>query len=79
MQDLGLSYLDLYLMHWPVAFVPGEKGVTHPQNPDGSYMVDNVPLADTWAAMQVSHKSKITPLNHSEIGARWACKDNWSE
>ncbi|KAJ7791278.1 NADP-dependent oxidoreductase domain-containing protein [Mycena olivaceomarginata] len=32
LKDLGVEYLDLYLMHWPVAFVPG-KGL-YPAAPD---------------------------------------------
>ncbi|XP_060805327.1 aldo-keto reductase family 1 member A1 [Amyelois transitella] len=40
MKDLGLDYLDLYLMHTPFAFahVPGDL---HPKNPDGSMQVDH--------------------------------------
>ncbi|KAM3962490.1 aldo-keto reductase family 1 member A1 [Aphomia sociella] len=39
MKDLGLEYVDLYLMHTPFAFehVPGDL---HPKNPDGSMKVD---------------------------------------
>lgn len=38
--DIGLDYLDLYLMHTPFAFehVPGDL---HPKNADGSIKVDN--------------------------------------
>ncbi|MCO4762769.1 MAG: aldo/keto reductase [Myxococcales bacterium] len=39
--DLGLDYLDLYLMHWPVASLPGG-----PQVP-----LEDCPLAVTWEAM----------------------------
>jgi L-glyceraldehyde reductase len=38
--DLQLSYLDLYLMHWPLAFKPGTSEV------------DTTPLTDTWKAME---------------------------
>lgn len=39
LKDLGLDYLDMYLMHTPFAFehVPGDL---HPKNPDGSMRVD---------------------------------------
>lgn len=39
LQDLGLDYVDLYLMHVPFAFqhVPGDL---HPKNPDGSMKID---------------------------------------
>jgi len=39
--DLGVEYLDLYLVHWPVAFVPGSSRVDHEAS-----------LADTWRAME---------------------------
>ncbi|KAJ5219926.1 dihydrodiol dehydrogenase [Penicillium chermesinum] len=43
LHDLGLEYLDLYLMHWPVSFKPGT----------GSKIVlDNVPILETWWEME---------------------------
>jgi len=50
LRELKLDYLDLYLMHWPVAFLP-DKG-THPKNANGQFELDDVPLSDTWEAMQ---------------------------
>ncbi|KZS99523.1 Aldo/keto reductase, partial [Laetiporus sulphureus 93-53] len=48
--QLGLDYLDLYLVHWPVAFKPG-KGL-FPQKADGWVDLDvETPLTETWAAM----------------------------
>ena len=48
LQDLQLEYLDLYLMHWPVAFKPG---VTRPKTDDEYLSLDEAPLIDTWNAM----------------------------
>lgn len=45
---LGLEYLDLYLMHWPVAFRPG---TVLPQDEQGFWPLAEVPLADTFIAM----------------------------
>ncbi|KAI1130281.1 aldo/keto reductase [Nemania abortiva] len=41
-QDLGVGYLDLYLMHWPVAFVPGK----------GTRVDEDTTIIDTWRAME---------------------------
>jgi len=46
--DLKLDYLDLYLMHWPVAFKP-EEGF--PQTAEGYLSLEEAPLIDTWNAM----------------------------
>mmetsp|Transcript_13752 Transcript_13752/g.29583 ORF Transcript_13752/g.29583 Transcript_13752/m.29583 type:complete len:409 (-) Transcript_13752:535-1761(-) len=45
--DLGLQYLDLYLIHWPVAWLPECQGIPENPSPDTS-----VTLAQTWAAME---------------------------
>ncbi|CAH8537088.1 unnamed protein product [Dicrocoelium dendriticum] len=51
LNDLKVSYIDLYLIHWPVALQPGEPN--YPVAPDGiNLAVDKVPLLDTWAAME---------------------------
>ncbi|GAB5357809.1 hypothetical protein AAMO2058_000406400 [Amorphochlora amoebiformis] len=42
LKDLGLEYLDLYLIHWPTGFI--EK--------DGKYLNDPTPNTDTWMAME---------------------------
>ncbi|MGA9326337.1 MAG: aldo/keto reductase [Salegentibacter sp.] len=47
--DLKLDYLDLYLMHWPVAFKPEVNGF--PDDADGFLSLDEVPLIETWNAM----------------------------
>ncbi|MBE7382771.1 MAG: aldo/keto reductase [Leptolyngbya sp. SIO1E4] len=44
----GLDYLDLYLMHWPVAFRPG---TVMPQDPEGFWPLPEMPLAKTFEAM----------------------------
>jgi len=47
LKDLQLSYLDLYLIHWPVAFVHKSE-----EEDDGTITFDKVPLHETWAAME---------------------------
>jgi len=46
--DLGLDYLDLYLIHWPVAH---RHGVVRPESADDYLSLDQVPLEATWQAM----------------------------
>jgi len=49
LSDLQLEYLDLYLIHWPIAFKPGLEGF--PQSDDDYLSLDEVPLIETWKAM----------------------------
>lgn len=51
---LDIEYIDLYMMHWPVALNP-EPGVMIPLRADGSRDLDeqvNGRFEDTWAAME---------------------------
>jgi len=47
--DLRLDYLDLFLMHWPIAF---RHGVTFPEGPADFVSLDQNPLAETWQGME---------------------------
>jgi len=47
--DLQLDYLDLYLIHWPVA---SKKGVFVAQSVEESIALDDLPISKTWAAME---------------------------
>ena len=49
LEDLRLDYLDLYLMHWPIAFKPD---VFFPEKGDDLLALEEVPLAVTWKAME---------------------------
>jgi alcohol dehydrogenase (NADP+) len=49
--DLNLEYLDLYLMHWGVAFKKDGENL-EPLNKDGKILTDNVPVQETWKAME---------------------------
>ena len=56
MKDLGLEYLDLYMIHFPIAqkFVPFETryppGWNYTEEP--GMVEDNVPYEETWKAME---------------------------
>jgi alcohol dehydrogenase (NADP+) len=48
---LGLEYLDLYLIHTPFAFQPGDE--QDPRDQSGGVLYDNgLTLLDTWRAME---------------------------
>jgi alcohol dehydrogenase (NADP+) len=47
--DLGVEWLDLYLIHWPVPIRPG---VAFPQSADDLLPPEAAPLADTWRGME---------------------------
>lgn len=50
--NLGLEYVDLYLVHWPQAIEYREKNPL-PKNPDGSLVLNNkVSFNDSWAEME---------------------------
>jgi aldehyde reductase len=51
LERLGLKYLDLYLIHTPFAFRPGDD--QDPRDQDGNVIYDHgVTLLDTWRAME---------------------------
>ena len=47
--DLQLDYLDLYLIHWPVAL---NKGVMLPESGDDFVSLQEIPLSETWSGME---------------------------
>jgi len=49
LHDLQLDVLDLYLVHWPVAL---EHGIDYPESPDDFVSLNEVPLPETWAAVE---------------------------
>ncbi|KAF8307165.1 Aldo/keto reductase [Clavulina sp. PMI_390] len=68
LKQLGLEYLDLYLIHWTVAFVPG-RGL-FPQDPKRPGYVEldlETPLVDTWKAMIALPKSKVRAIGVSNF------------
>jgi alcohol dehydrogenase (NADP+) len=51
LERLGLNYLDLYLIHTPFAFQPGDE--QDPRDQNGNVVYDRgVTLLDTWRAME---------------------------
>lgn len=68
LENLGLDYLDLYLIHTPFAFQPGDE--PDPRDRDGQIIYDReVTLLETWRALEalVDH-GKCRAIGLSDIG-----------
>ncbi len=68
LERLGLGYLDLYLIHTPYAFEPGDE--QDPRDRDGNVIYDRgVTLLDTWRALEalVDH-GRCRAIGLSDIG-----------
>ncbi len=65
---LGLKYLDLYLMHTPFAFRPGDD--QDPRDQNGNIIYDRgVTLLDTWTAMEnLVNDGTCRAIGLSDIG-----------
>jgi len=50
LKSLGVSYIDMYLIHWPVALKEGDELV--PKDADGNFLFSDVDFVDTWGAME---------------------------
>ena len=51
LEDLQLDYLDLYLIHWPVAL---KKGTEMPEKASDFIPLSEVPLTSTWKGMEAA-------------------------
>ncbi|XP_029960963.1 aldo-keto reductase family 1 member A1-A isoform X2 [Salarias fasciatus] len=66
---LGLSYVDLYLMHWPMAFQRGQELM--PRRADGSIRYSDTHYRDTWRAMEsLVDKGLVKAVGLSNFNAR---------
>lgn len=50
LKDLDTDYVDLYLMHWPVAFEPGDE--QFPKDENGKMKLADIDYVDTYKAME---------------------------
>lgn len=74
--DLGLEYLDLYLIHFPIAqaFVPFEENYPpgwffDPSASSPHMKLSNVPISQTWEAMEGLHQQeKVSHIGVCNFG-----------
>jgi len=57
LKNLQLDYLDLYLIHWPVAL---QEGIGFPATPSEFVPIQQLPLTQTWAGMEEVAKKGLT-------------------
>ncbi|EKM81198.1 hypothetical protein AGABI1DRAFT_84126 [Agaricus bisporus var. burnettii JB137-S8] len=68
LKQLGVDYLDLYLIHFPVSFVPGEQLYPPHHSIEGEVEIDTeTSLTDTWKAMIALPKSKVRAVGVSNF------------
>ncbi len=56
LKKLQLDYLDLYLIHWPVAF---RNGIDFPRKPDDYLTPEDAPILGTWQQMEKAKNNKM--------------------
>ncbi len=68
LKKLQLDYIDLYLIHTPFAFQPGEE--QDPRDANGNVMYDqSVTLLDTWRALEgLVDEGKCKAIGLSDVG-----------
>lgn len=57
LENLQLDYLDLYLIHWPIAF---KNEYEHPESTEQFYEPGEVSLGETWSGMIDVKKKGLT-------------------
>jgi alcohol dehydrogenase (NADP+) len=57
LKDLQTDYLDLYLIHWPVAFKPGIDNF--PKTDDDYLSLEEAPIIETWNKMLEAKKQGL--------------------
>ncbi|MDU9049473.1 MAG: aldo/keto reductase [Candidatus Electrothrix sp. Rat3] len=55
--DLQIEYLDLYLIHWPVAL---KKGCLFPESGADMLSLEELPLTQTWTGMEAVLDKKLS-------------------
>ncbi|XP_040104735.1 dihydrodiol dehydrogenase 3-like isoform X8 [Oryx dammah] len=71
LKSLQLDYVDLYIMHYPLALKPGEE--LYPKDENGKLIADSVDLCHTWEALEKCKDAGLTKsigvsnFNHKQL------------
>uniref|UniRef100_A0A8C4PT61 NADP-dependent oxidoreductase domain-containing protein n=1 Tax=Equus asinus TaxID=9793 RepID=A0A8C4PT61_EQUAS len=71
LKKLGLDYVDLFIIHVPIAMKPGEELV--PKDAGGKIILDTVDFCDTWEALEKCKDAGLTKsigvsnFNHKQL------------
>lgn len=73
---LGLDYLDLYLMHWPIPLNANGNSPVIPTLPDGSRDLDKSwHFTQTWTALEALHAcGRVRAIGVSNFSKRYLAK-----
>ncbi|KAM8804234.1 aldo-keto reductase family 1 member C15-like isoform 2-T2 [Rhynchonycteris naso] len=58
LKKLQLDYVDLFIIHLPIAMKPGEE--LHPKDASGKIILETVDLRDTWEALEKCKDAGLT-------------------
>lgn len=71
LKKLGLDYVDLCIIHIPIAMKPGEELL--PKDANGKFIFDRVDIRDTWEALEkckdagLSKSIGVSNFNHKQL------------
>ncbi|XP_064335361.1 dihydrodiol dehydrogenase 3 isoform X2 [Camelus dromedarius] len=71
LKNLQLDYVDLYIIHFPMAMKPGEDPL--PKDENGKVIFDTVDLCSTWEAMEkckdagLAKSIGVSNFNHKQL------------
>lgn len=57
LSELGLEYVDLYLIHWPIAYQEGDQ--LFPKNEKGDMLTSNIDFIETWKGMEECYEKGL--------------------
>lgn len=74
LDDLGLKYVDLFMMHWPVAFKRGDD--MFPSDENGRLLTEDIDYLDVSSAFR-EHQDRIIKLTRLDLPSDGSSTSNW--